>query len=107
MKKINSEAELKAALKQNDCTVVKVGSVSCGPCRVLDVYIHEIEEENGDTAHFLEVDADEVDEKFLDSLKVRNIPVLIYYKNGEEYCRTVGVVFELDIINKVKEIKGE
>lgn len=106
MKKIKSEAELNAALEKNDCTVLKLGAPWCGPCRVLESTIGEIENTNADAAEFLEVDVDEADEEFVDSLKVRNIPILIYYKGTDQIERTVGLVSATEILDKISKIKG-
>lgn len=105
MKKINNKAELEAALKENDVTVVKIGAPWCGPCKTLERTIAEIEESNADTAEFLEVDVDEADEEFVDELKVRNIPVMFYYKGEELVDRSVGIVTKDVLLNNIEHIK--
>lgn len=105
MKKINSETEFKEAIEGIDCSVLKVGAPWCSPCRVLESTIAEIEKENIDSANFVEVDVEDADEDFVASLGVRNIPVLIYYKNGEQVDKTVGLLTKDQLLAKITEIK--
>jgi thioredoxin 1 len=107
MKKIKNEIELKDAIGENDAVVVKFGADWCGPCRVIEKSIENIEQSYVDTALFLEVNVDEADEDFVANSGIRNIPVLQYFKNGEMVDKTVGLITEQDIINKIKELKGE
>ncbi len=105
MKEIKTEEELKGIIDANDVVVLKIGAPWCGPCKAIETNISEIEAENIDSAEFVEVNVDEADEEFVDNLRVRNIPVLIFYKNGEAVDRTVGLLTKQDIINKITEIK--
>ena len=105
MKEIKTEEELKGIIDANDVVVLKIGAPWCGPCKAIEANISEIESENIDSAEFVEVNVDEADEEFVDNLRVRNIPVLIFYKNGEAVDRTVGLLTKQDIINKITEIE--
>ena len=105
MKEIKTEEELKGIIDVNDVVVLKIGAPWCIPCKVIETNISEIEAENIDSAEFVEVNVDEADEEFVDNLRVRNVPVLIFYKNGEAVDRTVGLLTKQDIINKITEIK--
>lgn len=105
MKEIKTEEELKAIIDSNDVVVFKVGAPWCGPCRTLEAIISEIEAENIDSAEFVEVNVDEADEEFVDNLRVRNVPVLIFYKNGEAVDRTVGLLSKNDLLDKIKNLK--
>lgn len=107
MKEIKTEEELNGIINAYDVVVLKIGAPWCGPCKAIETNISEIESENIDSAEFVEINVDEADEEFVDSLKVRNIPVLIFYKNGEAVDKTVGLVTKQDLINKIKELKGE
>lgn len=107
MKKINNGQELNEVLDSNDLVIVKWGAPWCGPCRVIEKSIESIEKSNADTAEFLEVDVDEADEDFVASSGIRNIPVLQFFKDGDLIDKTVGLITEQDLINKIKELKGE
>jgi thioredoxin 1 len=105
MKEIKTEEELKTIITSTDVAVLKVGAPWCGPCRMLESIISEIESENIDSAEFIEVNVDEADEEFVDSLRVRNVPVLIFYKNGEAVDRTVGLVTKQELLDKISNLK--
>ena len=105
MKEIKTQEELKAIVDSTDVVVLKVGAPWCGPCRTLESIISEIEAENIDSAEFVEVNVDEADEEFVDNLRVRNVPVLIFYKNGEAVDRTVGLLSKNDLLDKIKNLK--
>lgn len=105
MKEIKTEEELKGIIDAHDVVVLKIGAPYCIPCKVIGTNISEIESENIDSAEFVEVNVDEADEEFVENLRIRNIPVLIFYKNGEAVDRTVGLLTKQDIINKIIEIK--
>lgn len=107
MKKINNGQELNEVLDSNDLVIVKWGAPWCTPCRVIEKTIESIEKSNADTAEFIEVDVDEADEDFVASSGIRNIPVLQFFKDGDLIDKTVGLITEQDLINKIKELKGE
>ena len=107
MRKINNEAELNEVISSNDFTICKIGAEWCGPCRVLENSIKEIEQSNADTAEFVEVDVDEADEDFVASLNVRNIPVMLFYKGGEVFERVAGLISKETILAKIRIMKGE
>lgn len=105
MKEIKTEEELKAIIDSNDVVVLKVGAPWCGPCRALEFIISEIEAENIDSAEFVEVNVDEADEEFVENLRVRNVPILIFYKDGEAVDRTVGLLTKNDLLDKIENLK--
>lgn len=107
MKKITNEQELNEAVNGHDVCVCKYGANWCGPCRMIEKSIKNIEDANIDSAEFLEVNVDEADEDFITKTGIRNIPVLQFYKNGVLADKTVGVISEQDLINKINELKEE
>lgn len=106
MRKIKSENELNDIINSTDVVVCKWGAPWCFPCRVIEGNIDEIEKTNGDLAEFVEVDVDEVEEDFTEKNKITNIPVLQYYKDGALIDRTVGLITEADLLDKIKELKS-
>ena len=107
MKKIKNGAELNDAVNSNDLVVCKIGAPWCGPCRAIEASIKEIEAENMDLAEFVEVDVDEADEDFVASLGIRNIPVLLFYKDGKpvDSFKTIGLITKAALIDKITELK--
>ena len=93
IRKINNLDELNGFVKEEDgkAHFVKLYADWCFPCKVLTETIKNLtEEETGDVL-FAEANVDDewFDEKAVE-LKVRGIPVVIAYKDGEEVDRLVG-----------------
>lgn len=77
----------------------------CGPCKVLTEVIKNLDKEKiGDTL-FAEIDIDtDETEAVGEEYKVRGVPVLIFFKNGEEVGRIVGLVTANVIYDKINEL---
>lgn len=107
IKKINSLAEYDEFVSAPDTlNVLKVGAVWCGPCRTLEQTIRELAPNEVEGIMLAEVDAD--DEWFEDKLgelRVRGIPVMIAFKNGEETGRVQGGLAKSDLIIFFEENK--
>lgn len=86
---INELDKLKEAFTEHDLCVVKIGTSWCGPCKVVQKNIEDIEKLHSDV-YFIDVDAEEADE-IVDEYNVRNVPVVLVIKNGEVDSRTTGV----------------
>lgn len=84
-------------------TLLQFSADWCGPCRSLTPKVLEISESNSDVAvGKVNVEsAGEIASKF----KIRNIPVLIYFKDGVEVSRVVGNTGIGDIQSQIDELK--
>jgi len=63
----------------------------CGPCRMLTPIVHDLAEEYGDKVVIAKCDVDSnpgISFKF----GIRNIPTILFFKNGEVADKQVGVV---------------
>ena len=72
---------------QEGKVVVKVSAEWCSPCKALAKIIEETE--LGIT--LLEVDLD-TNSEFAENHRVRGVPTLILFKDGEEVSRKVGLI---------------
>jgi len=72
----------------------------CGPCRMLTPIVHELAEEYAGKAVVAKLD---VDSSPATSLKygVRNIPTILFFKNGEVADKQVGVVPKATLASKI------
>ncbi len=92
---------LESTLKDNKVVLVDFWAEWCGPCRILGPTIEELETDFKDKAVVGKLnvtDNPEVSSQY----RVRSIPTVIIYKNGEEVERLVGVrdkTFYKDKIN--------
>lgn len=109
MKKIKTKEEFSRAVneKADNVTVIKFGAQWCGPCRALENTINSLTLEETNGVEFYEIDADDVDEEILEDYSIRNIPVLVYFKNNLVAGKEVGLRTKQDILNKIDEIKNK
>lgn len=62
----------------------------CGPCRMQDPILDELEREYGGRVDFRKVDVDESPDVAMD-YRVRSVPTLVVERDGEVVKRYVGV----------------
>ena len=87
---------------------IHVGHLSapwCAPCRVLGETIRNLDQNKIGTALFAEIDidTDETEEVGVEC-GVRGVPVLLFYKNGQEVKRVNGAVTAADIYKTLEEL---
>lgn len=97
---INEYNEL---VKSNPLTITKLGAEWCAPCKVLEQKIEGLKSQLSDV-NFIMVDVEDEPE-IASYLRVRNVPVLLYYKDGELKDKTVGLVSESTILEKIEALK--
>ena len=97
-------SEFNEIVSENKITIVKLGAGFCVPCKVLGEKIHILENELTDVK-FIEIDVEDEPE-VATALRIRNVPVLLYYKDGELKDKTVGLVSEQTIKEKVESLKA-
>jgi thioredoxin 1 len=75
----------------------------CGPCRMVGPYVAELADEYVGRAVIGKVNVDmnpEITSKF----GIRNIPTLLYFKNGEVVDKQVGAVPKATLASKLEAI---
>ena len=105
MKQIKTEEELSNAIRENDIVVAKFGADWCGPCKVLEENIAEIEKENADLAEFLEIDVDDADEAFVDKYYLRGLPVTYFFKEGNRCGAVEGLITKEQMLMRISKLK--
>jgi thiol:disulfide interchange protein len=71
-------------------TIKKFEKPGCRPCRVLDVYLSEHDFDSLGVK-LEKVDVTTLTDEELEALKIRSVPTLIFYRNGHEMARSVGL----------------
>lgn len=93
-------------MQGDEVHVVKMSAEWCGPCRMLENVILNLDTEKVGTTLFAEVDVDDEEmEQITYDYNIRGIPVLLYFKNGEVAKRSVGLVTADDIYKVLNELK--
>lgn len=89
MNKLKTVEEYNDFVASNPINLIKIGAEWCGPCRVLQNTLVEVALTNPNI-RLREIDVDDCDEELVNTLGVRNIPVMIINNNGNTE-RVVGV----------------
>ncbi|MCH5217203.1 MAG: thioredoxin [Muribaculaceae bacterium] len=81
----------KEAIASGKPVVIDFWATWCGPCIKLGPAVEELAEKYGDKAMIGKLNIDENDEVASEN-RVRNIPTVLFFKDGEVKDRSVGLV---------------
>lgn len=70
----------------------------CGPCRIMEPILEEIEKELGDKVEIVKINVDEKPEE-ASKFGVMSIPTYIIMKDDKEVGRKIGVTAKMDLIS--------
>lgn len=90
-------------IKSDKPVLVDFWAVWCGPCRMVGPIVNEIGEEYSDTLVVGKLDVDnnpEVAAKY----GIRNIPTILFFKDGEVVDKQVGAVPKQVLAGKVEPL---
>jgi thioredoxin 1 len=90
-------------IKMTEKSILYIKAAWCGPCKQLSPTMDEVSSELGNNVTVCKMDADE-NLDFVKSLNVRNIPTLLFYKNGELVERVTGLKSKKEILQIVETI---
>ncbi|MFW6172977.1 MAG: thioredoxin family protein [Elusimicrobiota bacterium] len=74
----------------------------CVPCKMMEPLINKISEKHDDVK-FIKVNIED-HYKVTEDLSVSSVPTLIFFKNGEEVDRMIGLSSEEDIEVKINSL---
>lgn len=103
MAKVINDANIAEVLASGKLVVIDFWATWCGPCRVLGPTVEEVAEEYADKAIVAKCNVDDCEDISM-KYGIRNIPTLVFIKNGEVVDRTVGVVSKQDIVSRIEKL---
>lgn len=90
-------------MADNKVHIVKVGAAWCQPCVVMDKYFDKVVSSFGEAVTAEKIDTSEEVDK-ASKLNVTAIPALVFFKNGTEVTRSIGVLSESNLTKKIQGI---
>lgn len=73
----------------------------CGPCRTIAPIVEELAEEYADRVNIGKCDVDSSDD-VVAVYRVRNIPTLVFIKDGQVVDKHVGAISRSDLVAKIE-----
>ncbi|MBO4743770.1 MAG: thioredoxin [Bacteroidales bacterium] len=101
MEKVITSTNFQDFLAEPGLLVIDFWAVWCGPCRILSPVVDELAAEYEGRATIAKCNVDDADDVAA-QFGIRNIPTLIFVKNGEVVDRTVGVVPKADLKARIE-----
>ncbi len=84
-------------IKDSRPTVVDFYATWCGPCRRQMPIIDNLKAKMGDEVNVVKVDVDE-DKDLVDRYRIRSVPTILIFKNGEVMWRASGIQSHTDLM---------
>ena len=102
MKELN-EQTFDQAIAASPLVVVDFFATWCGPCKMLAPILESVEKETEGVA-FFRVDVDQAPDAAR-RFGIMSIPTLIFFRDGNEFAKTVGVLRKPELLAKIEELK--
>ncbi|HAG17100.1 MAG TPA: thioredoxin [Bacteroidales bacterium] len=90
-------------LKADKPVIVDLWAVWCGPCRMVGPIVEEIGKEYAGQAIVGKLDVDKNPE-IARRYSIRNIPTILFFKNGEVVDKQVGAVPKQVLVGKLEPL---
>ena len=102
MKELN-EQTFDQAIAASPLVVVDFFATWCGPCKMLAPILESVEKETEGVA-FFRVDVDQAPDAAR-RFGIMSIPTLIFFRDGNEFAKIVGVLRKPELLAKIEELK--
>ena len=100
---VNDSNFEEVVLKSDKLVIIDFWAEWCGPCRMVAPIIEEISEEYDGKVLVAKVDVD-TNPDISSKLGIRNIPTVMFFKNGEMVDKQVGAVPKSNFVSKLESL---
>lgn len=98
-----TEQNFDEILANNPVVMVDFGATWCGPCKALAPIVDEIANEFGDRCAVGKADVEECT-AIAARYHIRNVPTVLFFKNGELKDKSVGLVQKATLTDKINAL---
>lgn len=98
-----NQSNFEEILAQGKPVVIDFWAEWCGPCRRIAPIVDELSKEFADTVVVCKCDVDNNDE-IATKYAIRNIPTIIFIKNGELVDKSVGAATKEQLVAKINNL---
>lgn len=95
--------EFNEILENNNVVVVKFSATWCNPCKTMEPILEDIANKFEGKIKVVDIDVDDSSE-ITTQYRIKNIPTIIYFKNGEAKDKTVGALSEASLEEHINNI---
>jgi len=99
-----TDATLEEVLNTNKLVVIDFWAEWCGPCKMVGPVIDQLADEYQDQAVIGKLDVDNNDDA-TSKYGIRNIPTILFIKNGEVVDKIVGAGAKSLFVEKIEKLK--
>lgn len=103
MEKIITDANFEEVLAEGLPLVLDFSATWCGPCKKIAPYISEIADEYAGRVNVGKCDVDDND-ALTAKYGIRNVPTVLFIKNGEVVDKHVGAAPKSELVEKVEAL---
>jgi thioredoxin 1 len=95
-------SKLQELINSDTPTLVDFFAEWCGPCKTMKPVLEELKQKVGDKATILKIDVDK-NQELADALRIKGLPTLMIYKQGQMVWRQSGELDANTIISLVQD----